>query len=255
MCSADGKTAGGRRPAGFGAGLRAFGDGLVFLLKTSRSKRHAVAPVAIAGVIFTIAAWALWNLSEPLRTAPAQVEWLPEWARAIVIFILGALMMAVFLVVMWFTAAPVTAAVAAPFLDLLVARVDEVKAGKARSVGGPAARNLIFAIGQSCIMIALILTLNLAAFAVAWIPPVGPIFSFVFLAAGAGLGAIDIATARRAMTFSQKVSLARRNPGAVMGLGTALVLVAFVPCVGIIFTIPAAAVGGGLLIYQMRLRA
>lgn len=243
-----------KRPAGFGTGAGALFAGFSFLLKTPRTKRYAAAPVAIAGVIFTIAAFALWNVSEPLRHAAGGAAWIPDFAKAIITFLLGIVFFTIFIITVWFTAAPVTAVLAAPFLDIIVGRVDEAASGRARALPGSFWKNIIFAVGQSVPIVALIVSLNLAAIAVAWIPPAGPFVSFILLSFGAGLGALDIATARRGFTISQKLRVLKMNTGAVLGLGTALVFLAFIPLVGWMLTIPLAAAGGGLLMYQLRMK-
>lgn len=240
------------RPAGFWRGFGTFFRAVGFLVRTPRTKRHAIAPVVIAYIIFIVSAFVLWDMSEPLRTAIHDVSWFPEWARAVVRFIVNAVMLGVFLVLLWFTSAPLTTIVAAPFLDLLVGRVDEVRTGAPRSVEGGFFSDTAFTILQSVAMVALILTLNIIAFAIAFIPPVGPILSFGLVSLGAGLGALDIATARRRFTFSQKLATAKLNAAFVAGFGTSLVLASLVPFVGFFLAIPVAAVGGTLLVYERK---
>jgi uncharacterized protein involved in cysteine biosynthesis len=226
-----------------------------FLLKTPRTKRYAAAPVAIAAVLFVVFTWLVWSASEPLRRVALTIEWMPHWMQSAIAFILGAITITLLFVLTWFTAAAVVAAVAAPFLDLLVARVDEVRTGQPRAVTESWSRAFLYSLTQSGLFLLLVVAINLAAFAIAWLPPAGPVLSFVLLAFGAGLGAFDLAASRRRFGISQKLRVAGRHAPALAGFGTAAVLMAMIPCLGWLITIPACATGGALLIYNMDLTA
>lgn len=241
------------RPAGFGEGFTAAGRGLRFLLSTPRTKRYAAIPVAFTLAVFAAASVVLWRATESLRTFPAGIAWLPAWAQAVLTFLLGAAVVAAFLVLVWLLASTLTAAVAAPFLDLVVGRIDEVRFGRARSAGGTWLADASFTVVQALLTLAFLLPLNAAAFVVAWIPPLGPAASFFLLSTAAGFGAFDFAAGRRRWTFGQKLRVTAANFPAILGLGLGIVLLTLVPCVGWMFAIPAAAAGGGLLLYRLDL--
>lgn len=183
----------------------------------------------------------------------ANGEWMPEWLKAIVAFIAGALTFIILFILIWFSAAGVTAAVAAPFLDILVGRVDEVTTGKPRAAEGSWLADITFTIIQSGSIIIFIIIVNSIALVLAWIPPIGPVISFVLLSFGAGLGALDLAASRRRWTFIQKMRVASSNIMMLLGFGTAAVLIAFIPCLGWMLTIPVSAAGGTLMVYGMDL--
>ncbi|MFN0208023.1 MAG: EI24 domain-containing protein [Planctomycetota bacterium] len=237
----------------FLAGFRFYFSGIRFLLNTPRTKRYVIAPITISLLIFSISVYFLWNITDPLREWLSQGEWMPDWLKAIVAFLVGTVTAGILLILVWFTAAGVTAAVAAPFLDILVGRVDEVKTGKPRIAGGTWLADLAFTAIQSGVIIIFIIIINIVALAIAWIPPVGAPVSFVLLTFGAGLGALDVAASRRRWTFSQKMRVASANISTLLGFGTAAVLIAFVPCVGWMLTIPVSAAGGTLMLYGLDL--
>lgn len=241
--------------AGAVEGFLAAPRGLGFLLRTPRTKRYAVVPFLLALALFSVGGYFSWSATESLRLAATSAAWIPEWIRPVVALLVGALLLALCLLVVWLTASTVTAAIAAPILDLLVGRVDEVRAGRPRSVGISWLADARFTVLQALATLAFLLPWNLAAFAVAWIPPIGPAASFFLMASAAGFGALDLAASRRRWTFGQKLRVYGANFPAFFGLGAALALTALVPCVGWMVTIPVAATAGTLLFGALDLRA
>ncbi|MBI3820585.1 MAG: EI24 domain-containing protein [Planctomycetes bacterium] len=253
-CGECGAAALSKPRATFGTGFRAYFEACGFLLRTPRTKRYAVAPTALA-VTLSVPVFAIgWNLSAPLRHVVTEAHWLPDSLRAIVAFVLGTLVLLVLAIVVFFSLAPLAAICAAPFLDILVGRVDEVSYKTKRELQMPRRRLLIFMIAESLHMLWVILFLNAVAFVCVWLAPVGPFISFIILSCAAGLGALDIATARRGFSFSQKLIIAKNNFGAMMGLGTVMIAAASIPCAGWVITIPVSAVAGAILLQKMRIR-
>jgi uncharacterized protein involved in cysteine biosynthesis len=253
VCALCGAVPSKRRVAGFGDGFSSVLRGLTFLARTPRTKRYAAVPIALTLTAFAIAFWALWNATEPVRRVSYSAEWMPAWMQAVLTFFLGAIVFLVFCVVLWAGAAILTTAVAAPFLDVLVGRVDEVKFGKERTAGGTWMEDSAFTVVQSLLTLGFLLPLNAAAFIAAWIPPLGPPVAFFLLSTAAGFGAFDFAASRRRWTFGQKLRVASANFPALLGIGIALVLLTLVPCVGWMVAIPAAAAAGGLAVYHLDL--
>jgi uncharacterized protein involved in cysteine biosynthesis len=242
------------RPAGFAAGAAAFARGVAFLLKTPRTKRYAVIPFLIAIVVFAAGFHWLWGTAEPVRAALAPAETMAAWLRTIILGFLTVVFVAIFALLVWATASSITAAIAAPILDLLVGRVDEVTFGAPRAVSLSWVSDAAFNIGQALLTLCLVLPLNVAAFAVAWIPPIGPFAGLFLVSTAAGFAALDIAAARRRFTLGQKIRVATTNFPAILGFGAASAVVCLIPCVGWMVSIPAAAVGGALLFHGLDLR-
>jgi uncharacterized protein involved in cysteine biosynthesis len=260
VCAARGAAAGAgggqrerRAGAGFLAGARCFGRGTGFLLQTPRTKRYAAIPWAIAAAIFAIAFYLLWNATDSLRHSATSAEWAPEWLRSAAAIFMSALFVALFALLLWIGAAVVTAAVAAPFLDVLVGRVDEVRFGRVRAVSASWFADFGFTAWQSVLLLVFLLPLNAAALIAAWIPPIGPFVSLFLISTAAGFAALDIAASRRRWTFGQKLAVAAASFPALLGFGLVAALVSTVPCLGWMLAIPVCATGGTFLLYSIDL--
>ena len=154
------------------------------------------------------------------------------WLRTIILGFLTVVFVAIFALLVWATASSITAAIAAPILDLLVGRVDEVTFGAPRAVSLSWVSDAAFNIGQALLTLCLVLPLNVAAFAVAWIPPIGPFAGLFLVSTAAGFAALDIAAARRRFTLGQKIRVATTNFPAILGFGAASAVVCLIPSRG-----------------------
>lgn len=238
---------------GLRAGFRAFFRGVGVLLARPRTKRFAVIPLLLSFVAFGVVFGLLWAGTADLRAHAASASWMPQWLQSVTSGVLATLTVAIFGAFAWFTATPITQALAAPFLDWLVARVDEERLGRAPALSGSWAASTAFSIAQALLSLAVSLSLSLAAFAAAFIPFLGFVLAPLLLALALGFAAIDIAASRRRWTLSQKLSLLTARPAPWIGFGLAAVILALIPCLTILLGIPAMALGGTLLLYEVDL--
>ncbi len=242
------------RRAGFADGLGAFFRGIGFLFSKSRTKRVAVLPACISTVVFSVMLWLLWTLTAGIRESTVSASWMPGWLQGIASFVVGSLVLLVFVVLAWFTAAPITTAIAGPFLDLLVARVDEEVMGTRPSVEAGIVRDTAFGVLQAALVLGFTVALGIGAFLLNFVPAAGTAASFVVMAFGLGFSAIDLPASRRRFTFGQKLAVASANLGAVLGFGLGSVLLAPIACLNVLLGIPVSALGGTLLFHRLDLR-
>ncbi len=178
---------------------------------------------------------------EPLRWLHQGFEWI------VLLVLLGAaLLLAVVL----------SSVFAAPFNDALSERVEGLVTGRppppfswSRLLGDVLATVTLEAVKWTVYLLVMgpLWLLSL------WVPGVGQVlyavFGFLFSAVYLAVDFVDYAAARAGWTLGARLGLLRRRPAAMLGFGTALWVLLFVPLLNLFF-MPAAVAGGTLLFLE-----
>jgi CysZ protein len=251
-----------RRSKGFFAGLAypIRGARLVYL-EQRRLARFWLPPIGLTAAAFGLVFWFALSvhsaLAERLWATPLgegffhavqqSLHRLLGWLIALGLIGLGGLLVLLS-----------ASVIAAPFNDALSEAVEELRSGRTalgwrplrvlkdvvRSVGLELSKWLIYAAVMGPLLI-----LN-------WLLP-GP-GSLLYIVVGAGITALffavdylDFAAARHDLSVRERAAFARSHLAAVMGLGSCIWLLLFIPLVNLFF-MPAAVAGATLLFLDLR---
>lgn len=217
-------------------GIRFFLTSLTYVLTTRGVKRHITVPIVLSVVllVFLIGgtlALATWLAGPAGEGAGAQFGRAIWQIALLVILLVGAYLL-------FF---PLARVLLAPFADKISVRVETLALGEpppSQFELGAAATDAGRALVEALKMLALQAVVSLPLLV---IPVAGPVLA---IAAGVffnGLGTMDIALGRKRLRLGEKLALARRHLGFVLGLGTAVYIVALVPFVNLL-AIPLGAV-------------
>ncbi len=180
--------------------------------------------------------------AEVLRWLHAGFEWL-----VLLLLLVAAVLLAVVLSTVF----------AAPFNDALSERVEEIATGRP----GPefSWRRLLGAVLATVALESVKWTVYLLVMGPLWVlslsvPVVGQVlyavFGFVFSAAYFAIDYVDYAAARAGWTLGARIALLRRRTSTMLGFGTGVWGLLFVPLLNLFF-MPAAVAGGTLLFLEM----
>lgn len=233
---------------GFGAGARALFRGASLIAGNPKLWPYALAPIVIASFALALGfaggVWAVGALAE---------RWFQHWtgplwgslrvgaqALGYLSAILGAVIVSKALIL------PI---VAGPFMEMLSERIEALVTGAAPSsrtfreeLGDalPAAwrgvSTLLYRLGILLLFAPLLL-----------IPGIGVILYLVPSAYVEALNGLDVTFGRKRMDLAAKRAWLRARRGSAIGFGAAILLGNFVPIVGALAVVPAAAAGGTLL--------
>lgn len=132
--------------------------------------------------------------------------------------------------------------------ELVVDSVSEAVEQRVTGHSGSAEglRNRLSGIAQSLGQVVLLWGIGLGLLILGLIPLLGPVLALLGSTIVLGYGFFSISAGRKAQTLGERWLLARRELGAVMGLGLVALLVNFVPVVNLL-ALPVFVVAGTLL--------
>ncbi|MCE9637479.1 MAG: EI24 domain-containing protein [Planctomycetes bacterium] len=232
---------------GFTCGMR----GVALLARRPRWWLLASAPAIVGGVL-TVALFyggfaGLRGWTAGLLSLPDAGGW--KTASDVVQFLLAAVAGLLFLL---FAFAPLVRAIASPFLALLAERVVADVSGAPAPVGTGSRfdRLVVRPIVESVLLLLVRIVWSAVALPLLCVPVAGAFLFAMVLMPLEGFDLVDLALGARGTDLSQRVSFAKRHPGATIGLGMAKTLLLFVPCLNLAF-LPGALVGCVLLDQQL----
>jgi CysZ protein len=225
--------------------------------------RFWLPPIGLTVCAFAFFAWLAIDRYDELTALIWAEPVGPDWQAAVGRFFHAALAFFVALALLVFSVllTSLTASiVAAPFNDALSHAVERIaRAGDAPGLGilesvGDAVRS----IGLQGVKVTLYWSVVGPLLLGSWIlPVVGPplyaIGGFGAAALFLAMDYVDWPASRRGLSIRERLSLARRNLRALLGLGTGIWLMLFVPVLGLFF-MPAAVAGGTLLFLDLEAR-
>ncbi len=195
-----------------------------------------VLPVLVGWLTPTTFPWWLSWVEPVLRPFLGWLVWL---LSLLLLAVVGALS---------FTA--VGSVIAAPFLDLLSEKVENLELG--RSLGRPFSLGALMedatrTVVQACLKLTVVATLFVATLPLLIVPVIGGVavtvinsyFAIWYLAAEF----LDLPMSRAGWSLTQRRAWLQRRRGAVFGFGAAVYLVCMVPLMGFL-VLPVAAVSG-----------
>jgi CysZ protein len=239
--------------AAFFQGLLSLARGARVLRGRRRFLRHVILPPILTLLAYLIMiALGLWLLGD-LTTSLSSLPWgLFDWARpAAAPGLSGAFILAM-AILAYFTFAPVTMAIAGPFLDPVVAEIDHHILGRAPAPSRGIARDLWLAVRSALGMLTLSLGITLLALPLNLIPGVGSLLFLVILALLTGIQALDIPLGRRHLAFRTRLQLVRRNKAATLGLGLGSYLLFLIPILGWLVGPQLSAAGAAWTAHRLR---
>jgi CysZ protein len=135
---------------------------------------------------------------------------------------------------------------AAPVLDRLSRRVEQIATGRAEDAGG----GLGWEVVQSMRFALYFLARAPGMLLVGLVPMVGPLLSGVWAAHALSVQSTDPALARSGLDFAARRAWHRRFRAESLGLGLASLVTLLVPCAGFLLA-PALVTGGTLLVAEL----
>lgn len=261
-----GKEAGKKAVMGFTGGFRCLFEGVRFAYVRHGGKlAKFYLPPMFLGLVIMVAGWNLfyhfneeivaWFWGEPLSQ-----DWDWQWAwwlahaawqivHVLIFIILAAITVVVSLLLFML--------IAAPFNDVMSEQVEGILGTweprpfsvgfLLRDLGHTILLELARLGVKAAWLIPLLIVSNI-------IPVVGQVFYIVFggylLAKFLGMDYIDWALARRGYTWRERFKFAKQNRAALVGFGTAMILVMFIP-LGFVAVWPGAVAGGTILCTRM----
>lgn len=137
-----------------------------------------------------------------------------------------------------------------PFQDFISAAVERERTGGAAQepVGWSG-----FAKGtaRSAVQAVVLLAISVPMLVIGFIPGIGPVLVFLWSAFAMGFSFVTIPAGRVAGRLRERLALARRNRGALFGLGAIVALVTLVPFASLLF-MPVFVVAGTLVYLKAR---
>lgn len=245
-------------------GLAALPSGAWYLLGHRRLWPYAAAPLIVNLVLYLVLGSLAITYVLPVLVGwltPASFPWWLSWVEPFLKPFLGWLvwlfsfLLLVVAGALSFTA--VGSVIAAPFLDFLSEKVENLELG--RSLGRPfslgvlmedAARTVV----QACLKLSVVAALFVATLPLLLVPVLGGLavtvinsyFAIWYLAAEF----LDLPMSRAGWSLTQRRAWLQRRRGAVFGFGGAIYLVCLVPLMGFL-VLPVAAVSGTRLFVSL----
>ncbi len=228
---------------------------LAFLLRQRGLKRYALLPLVVNTVLFVGLAvvavgWALPAL-DLAAYSPAWLGWVGAWTLSILKWLLGLVLLALFL---YFGFTTIGMVVASPFNDLLCEKTEAALAGRSLAAELDTktwARVTLHSLWQSTKLAAVQLGLTLLVLPLLVIlPPVGAAALFLVNAYYGGLGFLDIPMAIHFLGGPHRAAGLRDRRADVLGMGAAMAVLLWVPFLGLL-VLPLGVVGAAMLYHEI----
>lgn len=245
--------------SGFAVGFMRPVEGAGFLLRHRGLKRFAILPlitnIIVYAIVIGLFIWLLASID--LQVGPWEF-WGPtgRWLSSALDWLLDTLKwliaLPLILIICYFTFTIVGFILAAPFNEMLSARVERrlIDPSTTEKEAAPGfIRDTWTSLVDSGRILSRQLLWTLLVLPLIFIPFVGWIPLFAVTGWFTGLGLIDPTLARRRRSRLQKDSVLASRRGEVFGLGVAMELMILVPFVGL-FVLPLAVTGGTIAAVQ-----
>jgi CysZ protein len=221
-------------------GLRTVPRALELLRELPSVLRLLLIPLALTAVLDGLAFYYGfgWLRGRIAAAVPDQGAW--HAVRGVLGFLSGAL---VLLLLAW-TFSFVYLALCELVVDSVSEAVEQRVTGHHGNTAG--VRSKLRSLGQSLAQAVLLWGVGLFTLLLGLIPVVGPVVALIGSAIVLGYGFFSISAGRKAQTLGERWQLARRELGAVLGLGLVAFLVNLVPVVNLL-ALPVFVVAGTLL--------
>jgi len=254
-----------KSPIGFGRGLSYVLRGMRFVyVQHPKLARYWVFPILITGLALVAVFYgagsyyddlggALWSLfPESWNEATGwaggllrALRWLIELIAGILITLFGLVLVLV-----------LSSVVAAPFNDALSEAVEIILTGEPAPTFSfsrmlaDIVRTIRLELLKVLVYLAVVGPMFIASFLIPGVGQVISLVAFALTAAYLGIDYVDWPAARRNWSVRDRVAFARRQLPAVVGFGTGVWVLLFIPLVNLFF-MPAAVAGGTMLFVEL----
>jgi CysZ protein len=257
-------TFGSRPAAGFWSALRYPWRGARFVyVEHPELARFWVPPILVTFGLLVVAGWLAIDVhgavTEWLWSTPTGSGWLAtveRFAHLVLDWLIAALMLGAAVVAV----ALVSGVIAAPFNDALSEAVESTYLSQPRPsfslarVARDVVRTVALELLKLCVYAAVMLPLFAVSLAAPVVAPAVQVVGFGFTALFFAVDYVDWPAARREWPARARMRWAFSHLRAMLGLGTGVWLLLFVPLLNLLF-MPAAVAGGTLLFLDLAARA
>ena len=235
-------------------GLRAPLQGLGFV---SRADRHLwrwmILPPLMATLAFLLVLFSGWHLLGGFSDTLAAQNWgWLNWLRPATGASLGTAFTILLAALAYVAFAPISMALAGPFMDPIFRSVDRRVLGQSPQPSRGMLRDVLVAARDAIAMLALGLPITLLALLLNLIPVVGTPIYLVIVGYLTGLQALDGPLGRRHIPLRRRFEIARQNRAAVFGLGLTSYGLFLVPVVGWLLGPQSSGAGAAFLAHRLR---
>ncbi|MBS1789464.1 MAG: EI24 domain-containing protein [Acidobacteria bacterium] len=226
----------------FAWGVRFFFAGLRMLFRQPALLALSLIPIALTVLLLLALAFGcVWLVGQSLAgVMPADYA---VFAQAIILVL--ALLLSYFLYL------PVARVLLAPFAEAISRKAHSISTGES---GVNSDISWTRAIKEGLKISTLHLVVGVFAFALNFLPPVGPIIGLLIVILLCGLEFLDVPLSVRGIPFGKKLGVIWQNKSAALGFGAASYLMLLIPGINLL-SLPVGVIGATLLTNQFKLES